>query len=110
MKLKTLPVLAALCISAAALADEPVGFDEGSKLVGKYQCQACHSTDKTMDGPSFHDIAKRYGSDPNAQAEVSEHILNGSSGAWGPRPMPSTAIPDAELKMLVEWILSLNHD
>lgn len=98
-----------LCAAGVAAADEPIGFVQGSILAAKYNCQACHTTETAKVGPSYRDIAKRYGSEPNAIAELGEHIVNGSSGSWGPQPMPATAVPDADLKALVQWILSLGQ-
>jgi cytochrome c len=94
----------------SALADEPVGFEEGMKLLTKYNCQSCHSVDRAMAGPSLHDVAKKYASDPHARAELSQSIVNGSSGAWdSTAPMPPTHVASSDLRPLVEWILSLNQ-
>jgi cytochrome c len=104
--------LTILLISGAgtAFADEPVGFDRGMKLLTKYNCRTCHSVDRSMAGPSLQDIATKYASDPHARGVLSESILNGSFGVWGgPAPMPPTKIPPADLRPLVEWILSLNQ-
>ena len=95
--------------AAAAQADEPVDDQTGLKLVQKYHCQQCHTIDKTHAGPSFSAIAKRYASDPNARNEVAASILNGSTGAWGPLPMPPVAVSKEDLRALVDWILSLNN-
>jgi len=104
-------ILAATATQIAATtakADEPVGDLTGLKLVKKYNCQQCHTIDKALAGPSFSAIAKHYASDPNARDEVSVNILNGSSGAWGPLPMPPVAVSKDDLRPLVDWILSLN--
>jgi cytochrome c len=66
--------------------------------------------DRPMTGPSLHDIAKKYASDPHARGVLGESIRNGSSGVWGDTaPMPPTKIPDSELRPLVDWILSLRQ-
>jgi cytochrome c len=108
MSPRIMPLILMLA-AAAAQADEPVGYQTGLKLVQKYNCQECHSIDKTHGGPSFSAIAKRYASDPNARAEVAANILNGSTGAWGPVPMPPVAVSKEDLRPLVDWILSLNN-
>ena len=108
MSPRTIPLIFILA-AAATHADEPVGDQTGLKLVQKYNCQQCHTIDKARGGPSFVAIAKRYASDPNARDEVSANILNGSSGAWGPLPMPPAAVSKEDLRPLVDWILSLNN-
>jgi cytochrome c len=108
MSSRTIPLIFVLA-AAAAHADEPVGDQAGLKLAQKYNCQQCHTIDQAHGGPSFAAIAKRYASDPNARDEVSANILNGSSGAWGPLPMPPAAVSKEDLRKLVDWILSLNH-
>lgn len=108
MKLLAPILVFLISASGAAFADEPVGFQEGTKLLAKYHCQTCHSVDRTLAGPSLHNVAKKYASDPHAHSVLTESILNGSSGVWGVTlPMPATKIPAADLKPLVEWILSL---
>jgi cytochrome c len=108
MSPRVVPLILILA-AAAAQADEPVGDQTGLKLVEKYHCQQCHTIDKTHGGPSFSAIAKRYASDPNARNEVAARILNGSTGAWGPLPMPPVAVSKEDLRPLVDWILSLNN-
>ena len=101
MKLR-IPVLAALaaCVAApAALADEA--------LAKKHNCLACHQVDKKSVGPSYQDVAKKY-KGQNVAAKLEEKVKKGGSGVWGPVPMPPTvATPDADVKALVDWILTL---
>jgi cytochrome c len=99
--------LAGLLTALAAMADEPVGFTRGDRLLAKYQCQACHQPYDQGPGPSLHAIAARHAEDPHAIEVLESAILNGSSGAWGPVPMAGYDVPERDLKPLVEWILSL---
>jgi cytochrome c len=108
MKLLALASLLALLPLSLVRAEEP-GFGEGTQLVTKYRCQQCHSLDKPGVGPSFRAVAKRYASDPNAKGELQTNILNGSTGAWGPTPMAGVDVSKADLKRLVEFILSLKE-
>jgi cytochrome c len=109
--MKLIPLtLIALSAAGAASADEPVGMQQGMKLLNRYHCQTCHSVDKAMAGPSLHAVAKKYASDPHARSVLSESILNGASGSWdSAAPMPPTQVPDSDLRPLVDWILSLNQ-
>ena len=109
MSPRAIPLLLVVA-GVAAQADEPIGFQDGLRLMHKYNCQQCHAVDKTLAGPSLQAIAKRYASDPNARNEVAANILNGSTGAWGPLPMASVHVSQTDLRPLVDWILSLTNN
>jgi cytochrome c len=93
---------------ASALADEPLTYGQGFDLLTKYNCQTCHALDKNLSGPSLRAIAKKYASDPNAVNDLEASVVNGSTGVWGPIPMPPTAVPAGDLKRLLKWTLTLN--
>jgi cytochrome c len=39
---------------------------------------------------------------------LAEKVKKRGQGAWGPVPMPpSAAVPDADIKQLVDWILKM---
>lgn len=72
----------------------------------KNACVACHAVDRKLVGPSFQEIAKKYGGQADAEAKMVESIRKGGSGKWGPVPMPAQpALSDAEAKALAAWIL-----
>lgn len=78
-------------------------------LAQKSGCLACHSMDKKVLGPSYKDVAAKYKGDKTAEAKLIEKVKKGGSGTWGPMPMPpnSPQVKDADIKTIVEWILSL---
>lgn len=77
-------------------------------LAKKYNCLACHAVDHKVVGPAYKDVAKKYAGQPGAEAKLIEKVKKGGSGVWGPIPMPpNSSVPDADVKKLVEWILSL---
>ncbi len=42
------------------------------------------------------------------QAKLAEKVKKGGVGVWGKVPMPpNAAVPDKDIKELVEWILKL---
>ena len=91
---------AAVVLAAPARADEA--------LAKKYNCLACHQVDKKVVGPAYKDIAKKYKGQSGAPALLAEKVKKGGSGTWGPIPMPpNPAVPDADLKKLVDWILKM---
>jgi cytochrome c len=101
MKVLTL----ALALAGAAIA-LPAKADEA--LAKKHNCLACHTTDKKLVGPAYKEVAKKYKGQANAAAALQASVKKGSSGKWGPVPMPpNAAVPDADIKKLVDWILSL---
>ncbi len=97
-------LIAAAAAAAAALA-APVNADEA--LAKKHNCLACHSVDKKLVGPPYKDIAKKY-KGQNVAAKLEQKVKKGGQGVWGPVPMPpNPAVPDADIKKLVDWILKL---
>ena len=103
MKRNAIALLAAL--GAAALVTAPATRADEA-MAKKYNCLACHAVDKKVVGPAYRDIAKKYKGDAGAEAKLIEKVKKGGSGVWGPIPMPpNTAVPDADVKALVEWVL-----
>jgi cytochrome c len=104
MKTIATAVLAAasLAVASSALADQL------EDMMKKNGCNACHSEDKKVIGPSYKDVAAKYKGDAGAVAKLTEKVKKGGSGVWGPVPMPpNTQVPDADIKKMVELILAL---
>ncbi|MDH5534460.1 MAG: c-type cytochrome [Betaproteobacteria bacterium] len=100
LALALLAAAGAVAMSPAALADEA--------LLKKHNCTACHQVDKKVVGPSYKDVAKKYKGQADAVAKLSEKVKKGGSGVWGPIPMPpNPAVPDADIKKMVEDVLKL---
>jgi len=96
----------ALAAGIAALAALPAQAQED--LAKKHNCLACHAVDKKVVGPAYKDVAAKYRSDKTAEAKLIDKVKKGGTGVWGQIPMPpNAAVPDADVKKLVEWILSL---
>jgi cytochrome c len=71
-------------------------------------CAACHAIDKKVIGPAYQEVAAKYKGDASAAAKLADKVKKGGVGVWGQVPMPPNAqIPDADIKNLVAWILSL---
>lgn len=78
-------------------------------LANKHACVACHVVKgaKTV-GPSYADVAKKYAGQKGAETKLAEKVKKGGSGVWGQVPMPpNAAVPDADVRALVKWILSI---
>jgi cytochrome c len=99
----SLIVLSGLVCALAA----PSAF-ANAELAQKKNCMACHALDKKLVGPAYKDVAAKYGKDKDAVAKLSEKILKGGSGVWGPVPMPAnTQVSEAEAKQLAQWVLTV---
>ena len=77
-------------------------------LLKKHNCTACHAVDKKVIGPAYKEVAKKYKSNKDAAAMLVQKVKKGGQGTWGPVPMPpNPAVPDADLKAMVDYILGL---
>ena len=95
----------ALTIAAGAVASLPAQASE--ELAKKYMCLTCHTVDKKLVGPSYHDVAAKYKGDKGAEAKLVDKVKKGGVGVWGQIPMPpNDKVPDADLKALVKWVLT----
>jgi len=99
-----------LILSAAALALSIVLPAQASEeLAKKHLCTTCHVVKgaKTI-GPAYADVAKKYAGQKDAEAKLVEKVKKGGQGVWGQVPMPpNAAVPDADVKTLVKWVLSI---
>jgi len=77
-------------------------------LLKKNACTACHAIDKKMVGPGYKDVAAKYRGQKDAEAKLIDKVKKGGVGVWGQVPMPPNAgVKDDELKILVQYVLSL---
>ncbi|MDN5843726.1 MAG: c-type cytochrome [Alcaligenaceae bacterium] len=100
----------ALCaplLAFAATANAQADTAQVKDILNKNACLACHAIDHKVVGPGYTDIAAKYKGDPAAAAQLAKHIKEGSSGVWGPIPMPANAgISDADIKVVVDWLMA----
>lgn len=95
--------LSALAVTSVAAADKL------EDMMKKEGCNACHSEDKKIVGPSYKEVAAKYRGNPKAVEMLVEKVKKGGSGVWGAIPMPpnSPRVSDADIKKMVELILAL---
>jgi cytochrome c len=102
--MKTVIFSAAALVLAVAL---PAQASE--ELAKKHLCTTCHVVKgaKTI-GPAYADVAKKYAGQKDAEAKLVDKVKKGGQGVWGQVPMPpNAAVPDADIKALVKWVLSI---
>ena len=100
--------LACAAVFASGAAHAVLDNAKAEALMKKDGCSACHAIDKKIVGPAYVDVAAKYKSDKNAVAMLSKRVKEGSTGVWGPIPMPPNATTSmADITELVTWILTL---
>lgn len=98
MNLRSLLLVIALVFALPAFASK--------ELAQKNACLACHATDKKLVGPAYLEVAKKYLGQKDAEAVLAKSIKAGSTGKWGPVPMPAQpALSDGDAQALAGWIL-----
>ena len=87
---------AGIVMTGQAHADEALAKAKG--------CMGCHAVDKKLVGPSYKDIAAKYkGQDT---AALVKKVKAGGSGVWGSVPMPASQASEADIKVIVDWIMA----
>jgi cytochrome c len=100
--------LAGLAGSTAALA---VDAAAGEMLARQSGCLKCHAIDKKKKGPAYRDVAAKYAGVAGAEAKLIHHVTSGErvkfeDGHEEEHKIVKSSDP-AEIKNLVDWILSL---
>jgi cytochrome c len=99
-----------LILSAATLAlGLALPAQASEDLAKKHLCTTCHVVKGTKTiGPTYAEVAKKYAGQKDAEAKLADKVKKGGQGVWGQIPMPpNAAVPDADIKALVKWVLSV---
>lgn len=87
-------------------AQKNVAGSAGLKLAQQHACVACHGVANRIVGPAFRDVAAKYKGQAGGQTVLMDKLVKGGAGSWGPVPMPpQTAVPEADRKALIDWVL-----
>ncbi len=84
-------------------------------LAQRSGCLACHAIAEKIVGPAWQDVANRYRNDPDARETLFNKVRNGGRGNWteitGGVPMPaySPRVNDGDIRLLVDFVLSLKN-
>jgi cytochrome c len=96
--------LAVAC--AAALCAAPAAAQNVDEMLKKHACLSCHAVDTKLVGPSYKEVAAKYGTQKDAEKTLAEKVKKGGVGVWGQIPMPpNPAVPDKDVQAMVKWIL-----
>ena len=94
MKSALLVLVAASFLAAGAVNAQP------TDLLKSKGCMGCHDLDKKKVGPAFKDVATKYKGNNDAGAKLAGALKEGKG-----HPV-KIAATDAELKTLVDYVLS----
>jgi cytochrome c len=85
--------------------------DAAQTLARQSGCFKCHAIDKKKDGPAYRDVAAKYKGNAEAEAKLIHHITSGERVKFPDGHEEDHKIVKskdaAEIKNLVDWILSL---
>ena len=101
-----------LLLALAAGAANAAPDEEAARTLARQSnCFKCHGVTKEKDGPSWHEVAVKYKGKPDAQARLTKHLTTGETakfpdGHTEEHPVVKTK-DQAQIKNLVDWILSL---
>lgn len=96
-----------LSVVAGVLGTAPLLAQDGEALFNSKPCVACHQIETKMVGPALKEVAAKYAGQDGAVDMLAASIKDGSSGKWGPAPMPPNPVTEDEARTLAEWVLSL---
>ena len=68
------------------------------------------NTQARIVGPAFRDIASRHASRPDALVYLKDKIRSGGSGTWGAIPMPPQSLPEADARVIAQWLVDSAGD
>jgi cytochrome c len=87
-------------------------YQKGVELIAANDCLTCHRVDEKIQGPSYRDVANKYGSMPDTiVGYLAKKIISGGSGNWAETPLmtPHASLPEEDAKAMVKYILLLKN-
>jgi cytochrome c len=90
-------------------ANAAIDDKKAQEIMSKSGCGACHTVDKKLVGPAYKEVAAKHKGQKDAAAALTKKVRSGGAGVYGQIPMPpnsASQISDADLKALVDWVLS----
>jgi cytochrome c len=80
--------------------------DKGLLGIAASNCLYCHAFRGNLIGPSFAEIGLNYQQTKPGMDEIAARILNGSTGVWGDKFMPShPELTPAQVDEMLSWVV-----
>lgn len=100
----------AMVLAAHSAVAQTVNEDAAETLAKAGKCFRCHSVDKAKKAPSYKRIAQKYKGKADAEAVLTKHLSGSKTvkveDGGDEEHDPPPAKDAADLKNLVQWILS----
>lgn len=102
-----------MALVMALLSSQAQAFDQAraESLAKQSNCFKCHLIDKKKESTSWHDIAVKYRSKPEAHDKLTFHLTSGEKVKFDDGHEENHKIVKStdpvEIKNLIDWILSL---
>ncbi|MEO0473476.1 MAG: carbohydrate-binding protein [Bacteroidota bacterium] len=83
----------------------------GKQLMKNSDCSTCHQLNVASVGPTYEQIAEKYGEQTDAVEYLSNKIIKGGGGVWGEIAMAAhPQLSQGEARKMVQYILSLGEN
>jgi cytochrome c len=111
MKKRKIAFAVAAVVALASAPPARAAFDDAkaADVMKTAGCAACHTVDKKLVGPAYKDVAAKRKGEADAVTTLMGAVRAGSKGTYGQIPMPPSPeakISDADLRSLIEWLLT----
>ncbi|MFC5526134.1 c-type cytochrome [Rhodanobacter ginsengisoli] len=107
-------IVTGIAIVAFLPASRAADMDAAKTLARANNCFKCHAISRDKDGPGWKKVADKYKGNPDAEAKLIHHLTSGemvklADGSQVHHEIIKTdpANDTAQIKNLVDWILSL---
>jgi Cytochrome c551/c552 len=107
-------IVTGVAILALAPTSRAADMDAAKTLARTNNCFKCHAISRDKDGPAWNKVAAKYKGNPGAEAKLIHHLTSGemvklADGSQVHHKIVETdpANDTAQIKNLVDWILSL---
>jgi cytochrome c len=80
----------------------------GLVVISNSNCKNCHNKNSKAVGPSYNQIALKYGQDSTSVPYLIKKIKQGGKGVWGDVPMAAhPELSDDDIQLALQYIMSL---
>lgn len=100
-----MPIRILVALGCVLAASANFAAESPKQLATRYLCFGCHAVAETRVGPSFMDVAERYGKRKDAVPYLLKELKDGSVNKWGSSPMPAEIAPEPDLQKILRWVL-----